>query len=88
MTAALLEAVDVQRSGVASGVLNAARQLGGAIGVALFGTFIASQTNFITGMHTSVVVGGAVLLLTAMTGAIFLRLPHGRVNKLTSSRPN
>ena len=88
MTTALLEAVDVQRSGVASGVLNAARQLGGAIGVALFGTFIASHTDFIAGMHTSVVVGGAVLVLTAMAGAIFLRRPHGWVNELTSSRPS
>jgi MFS transporter, DHA2 family, methylenomycin A resistance protein len=76
MTAALLEAVDAQRSGVASGVLIAARQLGGAIGVALFGAFAASQADFITGMHASLIAGGAALLLTATAGAVFLRLPR------------
>jgi len=37
MTASLLGSVSRDRAGVASGVLNAVRQAGGAIGVALFG---------------------------------------------------
>src|SRR4051812_4708005 len=37
-TAAVVESVPAERAGVASGVLNAARQVGSAIGVALLGT--------------------------------------------------
>ena len=41
MTTALLSTVPRSRSGIASGVLNTVRQAGGAIGVALFGSFLA-----------------------------------------------
>src|SRR5436305_14142534 len=40
-TAAIIEASPAHRAGIASGVLNASRQAGGAIGVALIGTLIA-----------------------------------------------
>ncbi len=40
-TAAVIESAPAERAGIASGVLNAARQAGGAIGVALLGTLIA-----------------------------------------------
>jgi DHA2 family methylenomycin A resistance protein-like MFS transporter len=67
MTAALLEAVDAGRAGLASGILNAARQLGGAIGVALFGALVG--VGFIAGMRIAFVVSAAVLLATAAAGA-------------------
>jgi DHA2 family methylenomycin A resistance protein-like MFS transporter len=40
MTTAILSSVDRARSGTASAVLNAARQVGGAIGVAAFGALV------------------------------------------------
>jgi MFS transporter, DHA2 family, methylenomycin A resistance protein len=40
MTAAVLSTVDHTRSGIASGLLNAVRQTGGAVGVALFGALM------------------------------------------------
>jgi DHA2 family methylenomycin A resistance protein-like MFS transporter len=67
MTAALLEAVDAQRAGLASGILNAARQLGGAIGVAIFGALVG--VGFIAGMRVAFVISAAVLLATAVAGA-------------------
>ncbi len=45
MTAAVLSSVDRSRSGTASAVLNAARQTGGAVGVAIFGALVGSTPN-------------------------------------------
>jgi MFS transporter, DHA2 family, methylenomycin A resistance protein len=41
LTTALLESVDADRAGLAAGLLNAGRQFGGALGVALFGRLAA-----------------------------------------------
>ncbi|WP_163568338.1 MFS transporter [Fodinicola feengrottensis] len=49
LTAALMGSVDADRAGMASGVLNAGRQFGGALGVAVFGTLAAG--DFIAGLH-------------------------------------
>jgi DHA2 family methylenomycin A resistance protein-like MFS transporter len=75
MTTALLEAVDAERAGLASGMLNAARQLGGAIGVALFGALIG--VDFIAGMRTAFVISAVVLLATAAAGAAQRRQTPG-----------
>ena len=63
MTAALLAAVPAERRGLASGVLNASRQGGGAIGVALFGALVGRSAGFVDGMHLALLIaGGAVLV--------------------------
>lgn len=59
MTTALLASVPRSRSGVASGVLNTVRQAGGAVGVALFGSFFASAGA--PGMRQSFVLAVALL---------------------------
>ncbi|WP_257232495.1 MFS transporter [Streptomyces sp. Rer75] len=46
LMALLLENVPAQRAGVAGGVLNAARQLGGALAVAAFGALVADRAEF------------------------------------------
>lgn len=58
-TAATIEAAPAHRTGVASGVLNAARQVGGAIGVALLGTLVAAGP-FVNGMHLALIAAAAV----------------------------
>ena len=45
MTALAMEGTPVERIGLASGVQNAARQAGGALGVALLGTLLAAGTG-------------------------------------------
>lgn len=63
ITSALLGSVDPARSGVASGTLNTARQTGSVVGVALFGAFAA--TSLVHGLHVSLTVAMALVLLTA-----------------------
>ncbi len=63
MTAALLGTVGADRVGIALGVLNASRQVGGVIGVALFGSLVAASPAFVEGMRLSLAVAGGGLLL-------------------------
>ncbi len=65
LTSTLLGSVEKARSGIAAGVLNATRQTGSVLGVALFGSLIASEGAFMEGLHLSLAVSTAVLLLAA-----------------------
>jgi DHA2 family methylenomycin A resistance protein-like MFS transporter len=67
LTAALLGSIDKARSGVAAGVLNAARQTGSVIGVALFGSLVGSANAFMPGFHESLAVSAALLAGAAAT---------------------
>ena len=58
MTASILASVERNRAGTASAVLNTARQVGGAIGVALFGGLVAAQ-DIVTGLDDTVSADGA-----------------------------
>jgi len=65
LTSTLLGSVEKARSGIAAGVLNATRQTGSVLGVALFGSLVASEGAFMAGLHASLAVSAAVLLLAA-----------------------
>jgi DHA2 family methylenomycin A resistance protein-like MFS transporter len=71
MTAALLSTVPRSRSGAASGLLNAIRQAGAAIGVALFGALI--RDNVVEGLRIAVVISAVLLALAAAAAAFGLR---------------
>ncbi|WP_116137465.1 MFS transporter [Trinickia diaoshuihuensis] len=62
-----LSSVEPTRVGIASGVLNAARQVGGLLGVAVFGYLVrdTSTRAFMAGMHVSIAMAVAVLLIGA-----------------------
>jgi DHA2 family methylenomycin A resistance protein-like MFS transporter len=71
MTSALLSTVPRSRSGVASGVLNTVRQAGGAIGVALFGSFTAGDT--VHGVQLAFGLSSLLLVLTAVIAIAGIR---------------
>jgi DHA2 family methylenomycin A resistance protein-like MFS transporter len=64
MTNTMLSAVDSSRAGIASGVLNSARQVGGMLGVAIFGYLVRDPAphEFMRGMHASIGISVVVLL--------------------------
>lgn len=72
-TTAVVEAAPAQQAGVASGVINASRQVGGLIGVALLGALIGHRANFLPGLHAAVAIAGAVFLAGAFIGFAFVR---------------
>src|SRR6266704_1321519 len=75
LTSTLLGSVEKSRSGIAAGVLNATRQTGSVLGVALFGSLGGGDNAFIAGAHASLVIAAAVLLAGAV--AIW----HGRAKE-------
>jgi EmrB/QacA subfamily drug resistance transporter len=77
LTGALLNAVPTQRAGVAGGVFNTSRQLGGALAVAVFGALLAGPAGLATGMRLSLLLA-AVVALAAAAAALSLRSPAHR----------
>jgi MFS transporter, DHA2 family, methylenomycin A resistance protein len=65
LTSSLLGSVDRSRSGIAAGVLNATRQTGSVLGVALFGSLVGGTGTFMTGLHASLIISAVVLLAAA-----------------------
>ncbi len=78
MTNATLSSVDASRAGIASGVLNSARQTGGMLGVAVFGYLVRDTAHgpFMRGMHAS--LGVSVALLLAGSLMCLLGIPKDR----------
>ena len=68
LTTGILAAVPSVRSGIASGALNAVRQTGGAVGVAVFGALMA--TDMVEGMRIALLIGGLLLLVTTIISVI------------------
>jgi DHA2 family methylenomycin A resistance protein-like MFS transporter len=69
-TAAAIEAAPAHRAGTASGALNASRQIGSTLGVAVFGTIAAAAAAFVVGYRISVLVGGAVFVAGALIAVL------------------
>ena len=67
-TAVLLNAVAHDQAGVASGVFNTSRQVGGALAVAVFGGLLAHPGTFVRGVHTSLLIAAGVLAVTTVLG--------------------
>lgn len=67
MTTAVLATADKERTGIASGALNAARQTGGVIGVGVFGSLVAGgAAHLLAGMHVALLLAGIALGIGAL----------------------
>jgi EmrB/QacA subfamily drug resistance transporter len=78
--AAATRAVPVEKAGVGSAVLNAFRQVGGSIGIALMGAIMASQAGgrrtveaFMDGFEVSLIVAAAIALAGAVIAVVLVR---------------
>ena len=86
--AAAVRALPVDKSGVGSAVLNAFRQVGGSMGIALMGAIMAHQvgglkgpevfrdpSRFVDGFSTSLLVASVIALAGAVVSFVLVR-PH------------
>ncbi|KIL41008.1 MFS transporter [Gordoniibacillus kamchatkensis] len=62
LLAAVVASVPKEQAGISSGALNASRQLGAVLGVAVLGAVANGSDRFVAGMHASLLATAAVLL--------------------------
>jgi MFS transporter, DHA2 family, methylenomycin A resistance protein len=65
-TIAVMEATPAEHAGVSSAVFNVSRQVGSAIGVALFGTLAGTAAKLVGGLHTSAVIAACAFALGSL----------------------
>jgi len=69
-TTAVMDAAPASRGGTAAGLINTARQVGGALGVAVAGALVSGAMGFVPGLHVALAVcSGAFLLGGVVTAA-------------------
>jgi DHA2 family methylenomycin A resistance protein-like MFS transporter len=73
IAALILEAAPAHLAGTASGVLNTFRQLGGSLGVAIFGAVANISAVFLAGLRTDYFVVAGVLALAALLAFAYMR---------------
>jgi MFS transporter, DHA2 family, methylenomycin A resistance protein len=72
LSVAVIASAPNEQSGTVSGVLNAMRQTGGAIGVAILGSLVASG-GFVAGMHEALAVSVATYVISLVLTLAYLR---------------
>jgi hypothetical protein len=82
MTSAAMNAVAVEKAGIASGVLSMFRMVGGSLGVAVTGAIFqgavgdpatATPGEFVDALGHAMTVSGGVALVGALIGAVAIR---------------
>ena len=85
-TGVLLQSVPAHRAGVAGGVFNTSRQLGGALAVAVFGALVANTAQVLNGLRESLVIAAAVAVAAAVAN-LLAKPNHNTAAPTGSSRP-
>jgi len=85
--AAATRSVPVDKAGVGSAVLNASRQVGGSLGIALMGAILAAEANgvmspeaFVDGFQSALIVAAGIAALGAVVAFTLVR-PHEGVGR-------
>ena len=89
VVSAAVSAVEPQRTGLASGINNTARQAGGAIGIAAYGAIAgppANQGAFLSGLHIASLIT-AVLFVAATIGTVTFIPDPARDRSVASTSP-
>src|SRR5687768_1645119 len=83
-SAAALRAVPVEKSGVGSAVLNAMRQVGGSIGIALMGAIVANEATgrapiegFMAGFERALLAAAAIAFVGSLVAFALVRQEAG-----------
>ncbi|MFY9578613.1 MAG: MFS transporter [Gaiellaceae bacterium] len=96
MTEAILESADVDKAGVASGVMQVFRQLGGALGVAIMGAIVSARLSgltpglpgyaheFTSAWRTVAVVAAIISFASALVALLGVR-GHGKTEAAETS---
>ncbi|MFE5912529.1 MFS transporter [Streptomyces wedmorensis] len=69
-TVAVMEASPAEKAGTASAVFNVSRQVGSAMGVALFGTLVGTSDGMVGGLHVSAVIAAVAFLSASVLAAV------------------
>jgi DHA2 family methylenomycin A resistance protein-like MFS transporter len=72
-TAAIIESAPSEKAGVASAVFTVSRQIGNAVGVALFGTLTVASASPYDGLHTSALIASVAFFTGAMLALLARR---------------
>lgn len=72
MTETVIAYAPPAQSGIASGMLNVSRQVGGVIGVAILGALVDHPQTFLSGMHLAFVIAGIALVLGLIAASVFV----------------
>ena len=85
MTHAAIDHTPKERAGIGSAVLNASRQVGGVVGIALLGALISphaprgiATAHFMTGLHGGLALAGLLFLAGSGLSLAFVERPTSR----------
>ncbi|HZE66235.1 MAG TPA: MFS transporter [Sporichthyaceae bacterium] len=87
VTAALTDAAPLHHAGLASGVINSARQSGSVIGVALLGGLVARLDNFVLAVRLAIGVAAMGFFLGVLIAALTVRQVRTARTTTVLSRP-
>ncbi|MGI8420640.1 MAG: MFS transporter [Candidatus Levyibacteriota bacterium] len=73
ITVAVVTNVKKEHSGIASSIYNVSRQVGSILGVAILGSLIGSQGEFIQGMHIAFFIATAACLVSLFITSIWIK---------------